>query len=107
MASLDMNGPYPLNTGEINLRVQKKLPGAFALGIIRDNKNFVVKYLGHHPSSIRDGLIEAAGKFGNKYGAFKYSYAMTAAEAKQKFAEKYREFGGDKALEKGAAAKGT
>ena len=56
MASLNMNGPYPLNDTEINKQVTKKSPGNYGLGHINEKNTFIVKYVGRSDTDVNDRL---------------------------------------------------
>lgn len=96
MASLNMNGPFPLTNKKIDEEVTRTSPGNYALGHINDESKFIVKYVGRSDSDVNDRLHDWED---SKYKKFKYSYASSAKAAFEKECKKYHEFGESKKLD--------
>jgi len=105
MASLDMDGPYPLDANEVARVVSKAGPGNFALGKMDKQKRFVVRFVGRDDKNVRDAILQAARKvepapgligrlLGKEEGAdaFKFSYAQDAEAAFGKHCRNYHGF---------------
>ena len=96
MASLDMNGPYPLNSAQINRQVTQTSAGNYALGYVRDDDTFIVQYVGRSDEDVNDRLHDWID---TKYKRFKYSYATGAKAAFEKECHNYHDFGGSDKLD--------
>lgn len=94
MASLNMEGPYPLTIESIDKRVKKGSIGNYALGY-SDGTSFMVKYVGRSDSDLNKRLKDHVGS----YKEFKFSYASSAKEAYAKELRNYHDFGGSEALD--------
>jgi len=96
MASLDMNGPYPLTDNEIDRRVTRTSPGNYGLGYTKDDGTFIVEYVGRSDDDVNSRLHDWTGK---KYKQFKYSYANSPKEAFEKECRNYHDFGSSEKLD--------
>ena len=97
MATLNMDGPYTLNTPTINAQVSKKnSPGNYALGHSKKSKDspdksiFIVEYVGRSDTDLNGRLHQHVG---SKYKEFKFSYASSPKEAFEKECKNYHDFG--------------
>ncbi len=112
MPSLDMDGPYALDTDEVARIVSRNGPGNFALGRLNKDKRFVVEYVGRDDMNVRDALIGAAGKVPERPGlmgrllgkdegpaVFKFSYAQDAEAAYGKHCRTYHGFNSSNQLD--------
>ena len=95
MASLNMNGPYPLTKEEIDKRITKISACNYAYGHTNDKGSFVVEYVGRADSDLNDRIKHGIGQ----YKEFKYSYAQSAKEAYEKECKNFHDFGEDKKLD--------
>ena len=94
MASLNMNGPYPLTKEEINKRITQTSPGNYAYGHTKDG-TFYVEYVGRADSDLNDRIKHGVGQ----YMEFKFSYASSAKAAYEKECRNYHDFGGSEKLD--------
>ena len=97
MATLNMRGPYTLNTETIDKTVTTKSPGNYALGKT-DTKDdtFIVEYVGRADDDLIPRLKKHAAEA--KYTEFKYSYAASVKDAFEKECRNYHAFGGSEKL---------
>lgn len=94
MASLKMEGPYPLSIKSIDQMVKKGTIGNYALGYSNET-SFIVKYVGRSDTDLNERLKNHVGS----YKEFKFSYASSAKEAYAKELRNYNDFGGSDALD--------
>ncbi len=90
MASLSMNGPYPLTAPTIAQIVPRMSPGNYALGYERDG-TFIVRYVGCSDSDVNSRLDDWVG-VNERYLEFKFSYASSAKGAFEKECRNYHDF---------------
>ncbi|MEX2629802.1 MAG: hypothetical protein WD341_07675 [Tistlia sp.] len=115
MTSLDMDGPFKLDTPTVRQTVRGGLPGNFAIGHLDGDKRFAVQYVGRHDLDVLDGLMTTmragVGKpgltarlFGSQRqaNAFKFSYAADQRAAFEKQCRNYHDFNGSGKLENAA-----
>ena len=95
MASLGMNGPYPLNQQKIDEIVTQKSLGNYALGYETETK-FIVKYVGRSDHNVNERLHDWEN---SEYKEFKFSYASSAKKAFEKECKNYHDFGESKDLD--------
>lgn len=95
MASLNMSGPHLLTKGEIDRVVTKTTAGNYALGYMKEDKKFIVKYVGRSDFDLNDRLKDWVGD----YKQFKYSFASSADEAYKKELKNFNDFGGVEKLD--------
>lgn len=96
MASLNMNGPYPLNREAIDSNVIKTSAGNYALGHLNSDKVFIVKYVGRADTDVAERLKQHVGE---KYEKFKYSYATSPKAAFLEECRNYHDFGESRLLD--------
>lgn len=94
MASLEMEGPFPLDVANIDKNVTRTEPGNYALGYL-DEKVFRVKYVGRSDDDLNDRLKDHVGN----YKHFKYSYATSPKAAFEKECRNFHDFGEVKKLD--------
>ena len=87
MASLNMNGPYPLTREEVYKRITKKSAGNYAYGHTKNN-TFYVEYVGRADFDLNDRIKHGIGQ----YEEFKYSYAKDAKTAFEEECRNYHDF---------------
>ena len=97
MATLNMQGPYPLTKEKIDDVITKTSPGNYALGN-SDEKSFYVHYVGRADDDLNGRLKWWVGKK-DKYAEFKYSYAASAKAAFEKECQNFHDFGGSEKLD--------
>jgi hypothetical protein len=90
MASLNMQGPYPLDLSTVNSQVTKTSPGNYALGYSKD-KTFYVQYVGRADVNVNARINQHVGK---GYQLFMFSYATSPKAAFEKECHNYHDFGG-------------
>lgn len=96
MATLNMDGPFPLTNESIDKRVLKDSIGNYSLGYTKDaDGSFIVKYVGRSDTDLNARLKTHVGK----YPDFKFSYSTSAKEAYAKELRNYTDFGGSDALD--------
>ncbi|WP_282604258.1 hypothetical protein [Pelagibius sp. Alg239-R121] len=110
MASLDMDGPFALDSKAIQSKVAGN-PGNFALGTMTGNKRFAVRIVGRSDDNLQKTLLKElkrgtgqpgffarlfAGK--KRINAFKFSHARDAQAAFSKECRNFHNFGGSKKL---------
>jgi hypothetical protein len=88
MGSTGLSGPYRLAFDDITSVIRDKSPGAFALGYLDRDGNFLIRYVGRSDDDIRERLRSLIGS--DQY--FKYSYYVSSAGAFQKECELFHEF---------------
>lgn len=88
MPSLNMEGPYPLTTEDIDANVLKEVIGNYALGKIAQGQ-FVVMYVGRSDSDLCGRIKDYIG---GPYAHFMFSYSTNAVFAYQKECENYHDF---------------
>lgn len=88
MASLDMQGSYPLNNTEIDRVITRTSPGNYALGYSKDG-SFYVQYVGRADSDVNARLKQHIGE---NYARFMYSYATSPKDAFEKECRNYHDF---------------
>ena len=92
MASLEMGKSYDFDAKSINNVVTSVSAGNYALGYLNKNNEFVVQYVGRSDSDVRERLLQHIGE---KYEAFKFSYATSPKAAFEKECKNYHDFGGE------------
>ena len=97
MASLEMQGPYPLTGTKIDEEVLRTSPGNYALGDMRDD-TFTVRYVGRSDADVNTHLHEWVGVPDSAYKRFKFSYASSVKAAFEKECRNYHDFGGSDRL---------
>ena len=110
MASLDMDGPFVLESKTIQSSVGGN-PGNFALGTLTDKKRFAVRLVGRSDDNLQKTLLQElkrgtgqpgffarlfAGK--KRINAFKFSHARDAEAAFGKECRNFHNFGGSSKL---------
>lgn len=110
MASLDMDGPFALESKTIQGRVGGN-PGNFALGTLTSDKRFAVRLVGRSDDNLQKTLLKElkrgtgqpgffarifAGK--KRINAFKFSHARDAEAAFAKECRNFHNFGGSNKL---------
>ncbi len=95
MPSLNMTGPFALNTSTIDSQVTKTSPGNYALGYMRDT-TFIVQYVGRSDTDLNDRIGDYVD---TKYKKFKYSYATSPKAAFEKECQNFHDFGGSAKLD--------
>lgn len=106
MASLDMDGPFALDSKTIQSRVAGN-PGNFALGTLTDKKRFAVRIVGRSDEDLQKTLLKelrrGTGQPGffarlftgkKRINAFKFSHARDAEAAFAKECRNFHNFGG-------------
>ena len=94
MPSLTMNGPFDIDHRIINEVIPKRLPGNYALGNIKSEGAFVVKYIGRSDHDINAEIKNCIVRFGRTYTKFKFSYAGSDKAAFEKECQNFHDFGG-------------
>lgn len=96
MASLNMQGSYPLTRDKIDEVITKTSAGNYALGYENEEKTFIVQYVGRADADVASRLKQHVGE---KYKRFKYSYATSPKAAFEKECHNYHDFGESKSLD--------
>ena len=96
MASLDMIGPFHLDSEEVRKQVTKVSPGNYAFGVSKED-GFYVKYVGRSDSNVRQEIIDRMPSY-PQCSHFKYSYAASEKAAFEKECKNYHDFGESKEL---------
>lgn len=86
--STGLHGPHPLSNAGIDSAVRGVGPGAYALGEIASNGNFVVNYVGRSDENLNDRLKDHVGN----YQTFKYGFFQNAEGAYRKECAMYHDF---------------
>ncbi len=89
MKSLDMKGPFPLESKEVDDQVSKKSAGNYALGKEREKGNFIPKYVGRSDTNVNARIKDHVD---SEYPLFKFSYAESSKEAFKKECKNYHDF---------------
>lgn len=89
MPSTGLRGPYQLIQGSINENVTRVLPGAYALGPVR-NEIFYVHYTGRSDSDVASRLKKHIGE----HPYFKFDYFLSPKTAFEKECRIWHNFGG-------------
>lgn len=93
MASLGMEGPYPLSVAEIARRVTRTSAGNY--GLSRSSQgDFFVHYVGRSDTDVADRLRKWAEQA--SYRRFKFSYATSPKAAFDRECQTYHDFDGPK-----------
>lgn len=96
MATLNMEGPFPLTVTSIDAHVPKGKIGNYGLGYTQGTDgSFIVKYIGRSDADLNARLKDHVGS----YKEFKFSLAASAKEAYAKELRNYTDFGGNEALD--------
>lgn len=95
MASLNMQGPYPLSSANITREVTRTSAGNYALGYVNAEDIFIVRYVGRSDSDVAARLRQHLGE---NYKCFKYSYAVSPKAAFEKECRNYHDFGENRNL---------
>lgn len=90
MASLEMEGPYKLDSETIDAKVTRTSPGNYALGGENEKGTFLVGYVGRSDSDVRARLKSWVGK--TTRSLFKFSYASSPKVAFEKECNNYHDF---------------
>lgn len=88
--SLNMHGPYSLDTGTIDARVTKTSPGNYALGYKNNKGVFMVCYVGRSDSDVAARLKSWVGR--TSRSLFKFSYATSPKAAFEKECHNWHDF---------------
>jgi hypothetical protein len=90
-------GPYPLTPAEVQRRVTRKSPGAYALGKTDPkDSNFIVQYAGRSDDDVAGRLSQHANN--KAYPEFKFGYFDSAKAAFERECAIYHDFGESKSL---------
>ena len=90
MATLNMEGPFKLDSISVNAAIKDKSPGNYALGWITDEGMFYVNYVGRDDEDVNSRLHTHIDTENNKY--FKFSYAPHSKAAYEKECIDYHNF---------------
>lgn len=90
MASLNMKGPFDLDSKVIDAEVTQTSAGNYALGRVNDKGKFIVSYVGRADSDVNGRLKSWASE--SDHPSFKYSYAKSAKSAFEKECHNYHDF---------------
>lgn len=90
MATLNMYGPYILNTQTVDSKVTRKSAGNYALGYNNTNDKFSVCYVGRSDSDVASRLKSWINN--TKRPLFKFSYATSPKAAFEKECKNYHDF---------------
>lgn len=97
MPILDMKGPFPFTSREVDLRITRHQVGNYALGYLDKQRVFHVQYVGRSDTDvnarIKDHLQE------ERYNYFKFSYASSPKDAFEKECQNYHDFGESRKLD--------
>jgi len=96
MPSLKMYGPYDLTPENIERYVKPYVPGVFAVGYMRENGTFVVRYIGRSDADVRSAL---RGQPSDESTRFKWLESASQMAAFDTQCELYHQFGGLDTLE--------
>ncbi len=88
MATLDMNGPWPLTNEGIDGAITRTAPGNYALGTSEADGLLKVSYVGRSDSDLNKRLKEHIGT----HLQFKASYASSIKEAFEKECRNWHDF---------------
>jgi hypothetical protein len=95
MASLGMQGPYPLSTAEIDRQITRTSAGNYALTRSTEG-TFYVNYVGRSDNNLNGRLKDHVG---SKYSRFMFSPAASPKAAFEKECHNYHDFGGSEKLD--------
>ncbi|MCF8242580.1 MAG: hypothetical protein K9J16_14475 [Melioribacteraceae bacterium] len=90
METLNMNGPYRLDSETIDEKVTKTSAGNYAFGKKDEEGNFLVGYVGRADKNLNSRLKSWIGK--TKRPLFKYSYATSPKDAFIKECNNFHDF---------------
>lgn len=79
---------YSFNENSINDTVTKTSAGNYALGYV-DGNTFIVQYVGRSDSDVKERLLQHIGE---RYEAFKFSYATSPKAVFEKECKNYHDF---------------
>jgi hypothetical protein len=96
MPSLDMKGPYRLTPEAIERAITAIQPGTFAIGYVKENGAFVIRYVGRSGTDVRKAVREQQA---DPTSWFKWSPAVSDKAAFDKECKVYHDFGEDAVLE--------
>ena len=96
MASLNMQGPFPLRDELVDEKVSVEAPGVFALGYL-EGIDFVVLYIGRAEEDLSKEIKSWVRRH-EKYKVFKFCYAVSAHAAFERQCKNFHEFGGNAQL---------
>ena len=96
MPSLNMKGPFPFTSHDVDLQITRQQVGNYALGYVNEKKEFVVKYVGRSDTDVNDRIKAHLQK---GYTHFKFSYATSSKAAFEKECQNYHDFGGKEKLD--------
>jgi len=96
MPSLDMKGPYPLTPAKVDEVVRDRSCGNFAIGYLKQDGKFVVRYVGRADSDLNAVLKQQPTDVSTK---FKWSYAPNEKTAFDKHCKTWHDFGASAQLE--------
>ncbi len=84
-----------LTDDDIDSSVKKISPGSYALGRLKTDGTFIVKYVGRSDNNLNERLHDWVGE----YDYFKAGYYPTAKQAYEKECTLYHDFGEDRLLD--------
>lgn len=90
MPSLNMNGPYKLDTKTIEEQVTKTSSGNYALGRKKKNGKFGIGYVGRSDTDVKKRLKRWVSD--KIRPLFKFSYATSPKAAFEKECQNYHDF---------------
>ena len=91
MKKLEMQGPFSFTRENIDVLITLTKPGNYALGYVDEDKIFRVQYVGRADTDVKARL---KNHLGEKYSAFKFSYATSSKAAYEKECQNFHDFGG-------------
>jgi hypothetical protein len=97
LPSTDIAGPFRLTRQKITEVVTGISPGNYTLGRVREDR-FQGLYVGRADEDVAKRLHVWA-KHDHRYGAFVFTYALTARAAFDKECEDFHDFGGTEGLD--------
>lgn len=95
MASLNMSGPFVLDSKTINQEITRTEEGNYALGELKGD-TFIVHYVGRSDTNVNARLQSHASA--GEYTHFKFSYATSPKAAFEKECHNFHDFGEEEKL---------
>lgn len=92
MANTGLEGPFSLSNAGVDAAVKYLSPGAYALGDINSQNQFVVKYVGRSDDNVNSRLKDHVPE---PYLKFKFKYYDSAKDAYYKECALYHDFSPD------------
>ena len=93
--NLEMIGPYPLTSQEVERVVTKESAGNYALGYTVPSGAFIVTHVGRSDNNLKQ---ELQARVTRTYQEFKYSNAYSLKHAFEKECRNYHDFGRSRSL---------